>query len=950
MNIKYSFSFISILLISCACIAQCPVPNPSGTGNCSYSSAELNLTSSGSTGYYNWYAASTGGLPVASGNTYQTPLINSTTTYYVAATDTNTSLLFDGNDDYIAIDTLTYSGTGYTELTVEAWINTSTGTNQDIVSFDRSEFWRFEIAGSGAGTGQVGFDINTSSGILDFGSVSRVDDGNWHHIAGVFDNGTVSIYIDGILDATTTTGATFGSSLLRYGFLGTGSEASSYNGTSGPTDYFDGKMDEVRIWNIARTQTELNSFKDTCLTGNETGLLAYYNMNEFTGNTISDVTGGGANGTLNNFTLASAWVQGTLMSCACESSRVPVVAEIGGGTNLTDEKLTCGAGVSLDAGAGYTTYSWSTGDTTQILNTNQSGIYTVSVTGGICPGSDTISVVGYTHSKNALDFDGVNDYVAINNMTYQGTNYTELSIETWVKSTNSGDQIIASFDRSEYWRLEINGDGGGVGQIGFDLMTSSGQLDFGSVSRVDDGSWHHVAVVFDNGAVSIYIDGVLDATTTTGTTFGSGALRYGFLGTGSEASSFNGSTGPNNRFIGEIDEFRIWSKARTQTEIRGDMAKHIAGNETDLDIYYKFDETSGNLINDYSTMRIENATMYNFSAAARVVSGVSVGDESVLLYPGSWSGQTLSINSCDGETFSLSTMTGTPTGVHLYYIHAVPNDVTGIVGLGTNDRYFGVYKVNDIAATYTATYNYTGNPHVNSTSEPTVALFKRSDNSSSPWVNTAATLDTTANTLIATAQSTEFILGSTGTPLPIELINFDANINDNKVDLKWVTVSELNNDFFTVQKSKDGRNWQEVIEMRGAGNSNQQISYFDSDYMPFVGQSYYRLKQTDYDGNYTYSNIVPVYYDSEAIGSLSLYPNPIDAGDELSLSFNEIEEEEILVVLRDITGKEYYSKLYLGIEKGMLIGLPIEKVIPAGLYLITATSENSIYSKKLVIR
>lgn len=83
---------------------------------------------------------------------------------------------------------------------------------------------------------------------------------------------------------------------------------------------------------------------------------------------------------------------------------------------------------------------------------------------------------------------------------------------------------------------------------------------------------------------------------------------------------------------------------------------------------------------------------------------------------------------------------------------------------------------------------------------------------------------------------------------------------------------------------------------------------------------------------------------------MNLFPNPIAAGETLNLSFDEIEEDEVLVVLRDITGKEFYSKLFIGIENNNLIGLPIEKAIPSGIYLITATSENRIYSQKLIVK
>ncbi|RMG79584.1 MAG: hypothetical protein D6707_07885, partial [Bacteroidetes bacterium] len=95
-------------------------------------------------------------------------------------------------------------------------------------------------------------------------------------------------------------------------------------------------------------------------------------------------------------------------------------------------------------------------------------------------------------------------------------------------------------------------------------------------------------------------------------------------------------------------------------------------------------------------------------------------------------------------------------------------------------------------------------------------------------------------------------------PLPIELISFSAIANELTVDIQWETATEINNHYFVIERSKDGKNWEEVIRTPGAGYSNKPISYFEKDYAPYHGISYYRLKQVDFDGKETYFNIVPV--------------------------------------------------------------------------------------------
>jgi hypothetical protein len=114
----------------------------------------------------------------------------------------------------------------------------------------------------------------------------------------------------------------------------------------------------------------------------------------------------------------------------------------------------------------------------------------------------------------------------------------------------------------------------------------------------------------------------------------------------------------------------------------------------------------------------------------------------------------------------------------------------------------------------------------------------------------------------------------TSSALPIELTYFKATPSQNKnVLLDWQTASEINNDYFTIERSKDGLEWKEVTQINGAGNSSQTLTYSTIDPNPFEEISFYRLKQTDYDGKFEYSNIrsVNLKIDFELI---KIYPNP----------------------------------------------------------------------------
>ncbi len=596
-------------------------------------------------------------------------------------------IILDGTGDYLAIDNFNYNSTGLTELTVETWVKTAFGSNQIIASFDRSDYWRLEVNGSGGGTGQIGFDLLTNAGILDFGSSSRVDDGEWHHVAAVFDNGQVNIYIDGTLDNSTSQGATYGSGTTRFGFIGTGSEANSYNGTTGPNYYFNGELDEFRVWSVALNESTINNWKSKTVSNehpNYGSLDLHYAFDENAGTIAQDsknsnnaafigninwverskafgdsIAWSGPNSFFTNsnnatidsvllinagvYTISAHNNQGCSKSknvnVSVSASPLDVTATSPSAyclgetiTDLTATANTSGEPDSLKwfdspvldnqvgtgspftptvtAGTRSTYYVVETMGNCVSQNPTQVDVVlhdipnkpTASDNGPLCIQQDLeLTGANVFSSQSGIILDGAGDYIAIENFSYSSSNYEELTVETWLKTNTGTDQVIASFDRNEYWRFEINGDGGGTGQVGFDIRTDAGQLDFGSSSRVDDGEWHHVAAIFSHGTVSIYIDGQLDNSTSLGNTFGTSNTRFGFLGVGSEAATFDANKGPTSYFNGELDEFRIWHEALDLNTIRNWMTAEVNAihpNYESLQIYYQLNENVGTSTND----------------------------------------------------------------------------------------------------------------------------------------------------------------------------------------------------------------------------------------------------------------------------------------------------------------------------------------------------------------
>lgn len=112
-------------------------------------------------------------------------------------------------------------------------------------------------------------------------------------------------------------------------------------------------------------------------------------------------------------------------------------------------------------------------------------------------------------------------------------------------------------------------------------------------------------------------------------------------------------------------------------------------------------------------------------------------------------------------------------------------------------------------------------------------------------------------------------------PLPIELTSFNVKATLQKeAEINWTTATETNNDYFTIERSKDGVTWEMVKTVRGAGSSFLTLNYQTVDTSPYVGISYYRLKQTDFDGQFTYSEIQKIDITTHSNLEVTIFPNP----------------------------------------------------------------------------
>jgi hypothetical protein len=172
--------------------------------------------------------------------------------------------------------------------------------------------------------------------------------------------------------------------------------------------------------------------------------------------------------------------------------------------------------------------------------------------------------------------------------------------------------------------------------------------------------------------------------------------------------------------------------------------------------------------------------------------------------------------------------------------------------------------------------------------------------------NGGTTGNVTAGTIISSGLVTTFspfTLASRNfnNPLPIELVSFNcSSINKNTNGLSWVTASESNNDYFAIERSTDGINFEQIAKQAGAGNSVTTLNYFFKDDNSLKGISYYRLKQVDFDGKFSYSEICSLTNNGD--GNISFYPNPVKNTLTIDYDFSDKPKANIITVT-DVMGK-----------------------------------------------
>jgi hypothetical protein len=181
--------------------------------------------------------------------------------------------------------------------------------------------------------------------------------------------------------------------------------------------------------------------------------------------------------------------------------------------------------------------------------------------------------------------------------------------------------------------------------------------------------------------------------------------------------------------------------------------------------------------------------------------------------------------------------------------------------------------------------------------------------------------------------------------LPVELVDFVATPEANKVILKWNTASEKNNNGFEIEKTIDGDHFEKLAFVKGAGNSSSNTLYAGEDLQPYRGLSYYRLKQIDFSGGTTYSRLAAVYCDVEP-ESLTLYPNPAEAC--FYISSKAFEDSKVTVQIIDSWGKTCFNKVFSPGKNTMAVDT--ENKLAHGSYCVLISTAEQTYMRRIILR
>jgi hypothetical protein len=184
-------------------------------------------------------------------------------------------------------------------------------------------------------------------------------------------------------------------------------------------------------------------------------------------------------------------------------------------------------------------------------------------------------------------------------------------------------------------------------------------------------------------------------------------------------------------------------------------------------------------------------------------------------------------------------------------------------------------------------------------------------------------------------------------PLYIDLLYFTGQENSGAVVLEWLTVSEQDNDYFTIEKSKDGRFFSPIGQVKSLGTTTEKQTYNFVDKTPYEGLNYYRLKNTSLSGEVDYSSVINVLFELKTPTTVSFYPNPVTTLLNVEVSSN-YDEPSLHLQLFDITGRIVLSQ-QLDMADTFTHSVAVNH-LAKGTYVVKIVGQSYVQSQKITVK
>lgn len=490
---------------------------------------------------------------------------------------------FDGVDDQIT-GTVPQLPVGNSPYTIEAWIKPNVMNSGGIIGW-----------GNYGVNNQVNALRLTANGVHNYwwfndltATVGDLTDG-WHHVAASYDvvTGVRKIYVDGVVRASAPAA---NHNVTTNGNFAIGKTVNQ--------EYFDGQIDEVRVWNIARTDAEVAQFSNERLNGNETGLVLYQRLDEGGGTITQDATpnatqlgliggpewapseAGVANPLATTVAatgvgLGSAQLNGIVNMESTLSGRYWFEFGAAGDLNQATPDTVVAPGVPLmNVSEVITNLGIAPSYSYRLVAANDNGTnYGATL-------SFTLPVAG---ARNGLQFDGVNDYVNLGSSTSLKITGNTATWEAWIKPEPATSYGIFISKEGEYWfAREANGG------LSWAIRNASpGWVAVQTGVIAPENQWMHVAFVYNGATMTLYTNGVLASSQAATGNIGDFNTSQNDFRIGCRQA------GPSAFFRGQIDEVRMWNIARSPAEIAASFNRPLFPPVANLLVYMKFDEGTG---------------------------------------------------------------------------------------------------------------------------------------------------------------------------------------------------------------------------------------------------------------------------------------------------------------------------------------------------------------------